>query len=584
LPIIIFGYLGWDRRWIGDDGFINIRIANNLISGFGPVFNIDERVEAGTSPLWIFLIALPGYVGLRIETWIVVQGIVYSMLGLALALLSSLRFDGITNYRKALSQGVFPLGILAYVALPVTWDFVTSGLENCTSLLWIGASAFFLSHLEGRQPKCLSKLALLGFWISLGPLVRPELSILTFGYIALVSLWIGRIYSQKKPLFLFLTMALFIPLAWQIFRMGFFGILTPNTAVSKAGLDSRWNQGMYFFRNFFGFYHLGIPFLIAFVFLGWRTRLSWGKEKLTTLMRVWPLFYGIFHIVYVVKVGGGFMHGRMFLPDWFCCLIPVAAVPWFTKNMKNTKTVIHSTQRILISIFTLWATLILLFAEMTDREWGIENERMWYVKASGKSNPVFLEDYQNFTWFKGATSLLNRSKKGCPETSSNLVKKNTPFVLVDNRKYYGPLQSKKTCFDSDQKRIGPTINMIVLRSAIGLTSNITQDSIHLVDNIGLSDPLGARIEISERKRPGHERYLSNVWYVARFALPDPSDGPKVKIAREALHCGELAQLLDSVEGKITWEKFWLNFTRSFQNQALKIPREPKKAQQKFCQR
>jgi len=51
IPALLFGGLVWAHRWICDDGFIYLHVADNLLSGLGPVFNPGERVEAYTSPL-----------------------------------------------------------------------------------------------------------------------------------------------------------------------------------------------------------------------------------------------------------------------------------------------------------------------------------------------------------------------------------------------------------------------------------------------------------------------------------------------------------------------------------------------------
>src|SRR5258705_13457786 len=40
-----------------DDAFINLRFAENLAAGLGPVFNAGERVEGYTTPAWVFLLA-----------------------------------------------------------------------------------------------------------------------------------------------------------------------------------------------------------------------------------------------------------------------------------------------------------------------------------------------------------------------------------------------------------------------------------------------------------------------------------------------------------------------------------------------
>ena len=56
-PAAIILWCGWQRRWTADDGFINLRVVRQLLEGHGPVFNAGQRVEAGTSPAWIAVLA-----------------------------------------------------------------------------------------------------------------------------------------------------------------------------------------------------------------------------------------------------------------------------------------------------------------------------------------------------------------------------------------------------------------------------------------------------------------------------------------------------------------------------------------------
>ena len=61
-PVALFAVLGWTHRWMADDGFIYLRVVDNLQSGAGPVFAEGERVEAYTSPLWFAI--------LSVSTWV----------------------------------------------------------------------------------------------------------------------------------------------------------------------------------------------------------------------------------------------------------------------------------------------------------------------------------------------------------------------------------------------------------------------------------------------------------------------------------------------------------------------------------
>ncbi len=54
--LVAFGVMAWHRRWLSDDGFIDLRVVQNILRGNGPVFNRGERVEAFTNPLWVALL------------------------------------------------------------------------------------------------------------------------------------------------------------------------------------------------------------------------------------------------------------------------------------------------------------------------------------------------------------------------------------------------------------------------------------------------------------------------------------------------------------------------------------------------
>ena len=45
-------------RWVADDAMIDFRIVENLLHGHGPVYNVGERVEVYSNPLWVVLLAL----------------------------------------------------------------------------------------------------------------------------------------------------------------------------------------------------------------------------------------------------------------------------------------------------------------------------------------------------------------------------------------------------------------------------------------------------------------------------------------------------------------------------------------------
>lgn len=55
---IVFLAIVVNVSWMSDDALITMRHVLNFVNGYGPVFNIGERVQAYTHPLWFILISL----------------------------------------------------------------------------------------------------------------------------------------------------------------------------------------------------------------------------------------------------------------------------------------------------------------------------------------------------------------------------------------------------------------------------------------------------------------------------------------------------------------------------------------------
>ena len=72
-----------NTAWVAEDAFITFRAVDNLLAGHGPVWNIGERVQVYTHPLWYLLLsigtALTGssfYVSLLLS-WLCLVGIAW---------------------------------------------------------------------------------------------------------------------------------------------------------------------------------------------------------------------------------------------------------------------------------------------------------------------------------------------------------------------------------------------------------------------------------------------------------------------------------------------------------------------------
>ncbi len=53
--VLFYTYLLIRTAWLCDDAYISYRVVDNFVNGYGLKWNISERVQAYTHPLWLFL-------------------------------------------------------------------------------------------------------------------------------------------------------------------------------------------------------------------------------------------------------------------------------------------------------------------------------------------------------------------------------------------------------------------------------------------------------------------------------------------------------------------------------------------------
>ena len=86
IPLVIVAATGWAHRFVTDDGFIYFRTVNQLTAGNGPVYNVGQRVESLTSRPGSRFSRSPHRAPIRLEWIAIAIGIAGSVAGLALAM------------------------------------------------------------------------------------------------------------------------------------------------------------------------------------------------------------------------------------------------------------------------------------------------------------------------------------------------------------------------------------------------------------------------------------------------------------------------------------------------------------------
>jgi arabinofuranosyltransferase len=544
-PVLVYAEQAWGRHWMSDDGFIYLRVVSQLVGGHGPVFNIGERVEAATGPLWVGILAVGDIVTpIRLEWLAVILGFALSVSGIAMVIAGARRLQGITGSALAI-----PAGAAVLVAISPLWTFATSGLETGLSYAWLGFCCWLLARWAHRDSPLTWWEALV---LGLGSLIRPDFWVFSLVFLGIV---LVAERSSRRSCLRILVAGLALPLAYQVFRMGYYGELVPNSAVAKEASQSRWGHGWEYIRDSFDPYWLWIPLGVLAVgayapFIAYLRHAKRGRELLVVGAFA---VAALAHLGYVVKVGGDFMHARMALPAVFAFAAPVAVLPVRRTYMASL-------------LLVPWVIAGLFFLRTSA-----DNFRIF---GTDRENAVTTEDYG---WKSGGRG------EGAVYTVPGVyyTTKRLPSLTVRGR-------------TSEVATFG-----------VGVPSYALGNDVYILDLLGLGDAFTSHLELARRGVPGHEKLLPAPWTAARLTplgtrltgkdFPGPTfivrpldkpDGQsfeqRVHDARVALQCTELRDFQSTYSAPLTLERFVDNVFDSFSDSSLRIPPEPRIARARFC--
>jgi arabinofuranosyltransferase len=422
------------KAWIGDDAFITLRAVDNFVHGYGLLSNPPERVQGFTNVLWAFVLAIP--------CWLGINGY-WAAIGTGL----------VTSAAAAGWLATRATSIPLHAALALVWlvssqayvEFSTSGLENPLSHLLL--VIFFVSFIRNRLD---AKRITTWLWVSLITLDRYDQVLLVIP--PLVALVFRGRGQEDTPAARWKQLIRSLPaksgamllglcplVIWFGFSISYYGFPFPNTAYAKLNAVIPRSQ----------FVLQGIWYIVD----------SLKRDPITLLVVAFALVEMVrdrtissfacaggilLYLTYVVFVGGDFMAGR-FLTSPF-----IIAVTWMTVRGLS-----HASQGQVAAIAGASAVLGLIFSDaynVSDKfecpingPSGIVSERLCYAELTGLSENIRIENYKTHRAYKRGVDYATKKLR----TTS--------------------------------------------LSSVGMSGYAAGPGVHIVDTVGLTDPLLARI-------------------------------------------------------------------------------------------
>ena len=424
--------------WLSDDAYITFRTVDNFINGFGLTWNVSERVQVYTHPLWMFILSAFYFITREIYFTSITISILISI-GAVILLFYKLS-NSITN---TIFIGLILIFSKAYI------DYSTSGLENPLTHLLIVVFFIFYFKDEGEGNK-LFKLSLIA---SLAVLNRMDIFLIFLPALFIIY------FSGNKLKGLLIAAAGFSPfILWEIFSLFYYGFPFPNTAYAKLNTGISQieliQQGFHYYLYSFYLDPLTPIVLLAGIIIPL-------VSKNRTLL---PLTIGIAcYMIYILIIGGDFMGGRFFSAPLLCSAIIISKTNFISIRFRHTQIAIILTI-IMLGLLSPKPTIF------STANYGLGPK----IFKAFRFGPYIVNMYHGITdqrnWYYYFTGLLNN---------------------VFERKLY------EYPGIPDALQLRKSGERVVIRDIIGMIGFYSGSNIHIVDPRALSEPLLSKLPSTE---------------------------------------------------------------------------------------
>ena len=294
----------------------SLRYAKNLLEHHQLAYNLGQRVEGFTSPLWVLLISATGSFGLSLP-------VATGLLGAGAALFT---FWTLCRFWDELEPQAPLLVLIPAAALAMSAPFAAWSLGGLETPLFVALFTLTLASLarDARERTVRSSLRA-GLSAAFCLVCRPEGAAL----VVIGSAVICFVSPAKPALRWQRLLAWFTPLAllaggYELFRLRYFGYPLPNTFYVKTSGEGLWQRGISYLGLAgveFGWLVLAasVSSLAYLLLRACRPNLQ-EKPRSSGVLLLCTGSASALHLLYVARVGGDFLDLYRFLTP----LLPAA--------------------------------------------------------------------------------------------------------------------------------------------------------------------------------------------------------------------------------------------------------------------
>ncbi len=297
-----------------DDAFIFFRFAENLVSGYGFVWNMNEPpVEGYSSFLYLVILLIPKLISIDIEFFAITINVLFT----ALTLYLTFKLYKLIDHHNLSDHKPIYFAIIILSISPNYHYWAAAGMDTPFYSMFLVLTIYLFLKLPNNLQGSFIKGLSFGF-LSMIRFEALPLFVVTFLYFLHKLRIVGTKDRNKNIFTFFLGFSLTFGI-YFIWRWNYFGYFLPNTYYAKTG--GGWEQIKYGFiyisysmKKFYSYmWILIIILLIGFI-----------KWKFLTKEKLFLIVLSAVSLISTIFIGGDyFPHSRFIVPifPFFMCFL-----------------------------------------------------------------------------------------------------------------------------------------------------------------------------------------------------------------------------------------------------------------------